>query len=191
MNKNENERGLAPLRAGFTLVEILVVIVIIGILMAIILPAAGSARKASLRRRAAMEMSSIKVAVLQFQSDHRYMPWPPIGSKGLRVGDDMWATDAATQAPVMDLLTGNNPIKKNYLQIPEKSRPADKSMVFNDPWGQPYQIGLDRNMDGQVEVKAVFKPTAQADWNGKLVMERVLVVSQGETEPMKSFDDPN
>jgi hypothetical protein len=41
--------------------------------------------------------------------------------------------DAATQQPVRDLLTGNNPKNKVYLQIPEKSRPADKTMVFNDP----------------------------------------------------------
>ena len=88
---------------------------------------------------------------------------------------------------VMDLLTGNNPLKKVYLQVPEKSRPADKSLVFVDPWGQPYLIGMDRNMDGAVDVAG----TGLSDWDGQKVMERVLVCSPGipdKDEPLKTFD---
>jgi len=88
---------------------------------------------------------------------------------------------------VMDLLTGNNALKKGYLQIPEKSRPEDKSMVFLDPWRQPYVIGMDRNLDGAVLV-ANAPP-----WNGATVTEKVLVYSKGPTgknEPMKTFDVP-
>ena len=171
--------------AGFTLIEILAVIAIIGILAAILVPVAGSAKQTALRRRAATEMNSIKVAAMQFQADHKYMPWP--GNP--KVGDDMWAIDAATQTPVMELLTGQNAMGKNYLQIPEKSKPKDKSLVFVDPWGQPYVIGMDRNMDGQVLVA-----NTDPAWDGKAVMERVLVYSPGEpnkNKKMKTFDVPN
>lgn len=170
-------------RSAFTLIEVLVVIAIIGILAAIIIPAAGSAKETALKRQAATEMNSIKVAAMQFQADHKYMPWPD----KIKVGVDKWAADAGTQAPVMDLLTGNNALKKGYLQIPEKSRPEDKSMVFLDPWRQPYVIGMDRNLDGAVLV-ANAPP-----WNGATVTEKVLVYSKGPTgknEPMKTFDVP-
>lgn len=172
-------------RDGFTLIEILTVIAIISILAAILVPVAGGAKETAMKRRAALEMQSIKMAALQFQSDHRYMPWPPEGAKKLRVGDDKWSADAGAQMLVMELLTGSNALKKTYLQIPEKSRPADKSLVFNDPWGQPYVIGMDRNLDGAVL-------TANVDpWNGKTVMEKVLVYSPGPTgknKPLKTFD---
>ena len=153
-------------RNGFTLIEILAVIAIIGILAAIMVPLAGNAKKTAQKRRAQTEMQSIKV------------------------GEDKWAADAASQQPVMDLLTGNNPKNKVYLQIPEKSRPADKTMVFNDPWGQPYHVGLDRNMDGAVTIQG----TQVADWDNKTVMEKALVFSPGlpdEDEPLKTFDVPN
>ena len=172
---------------GFTLIEILAVIAIIAIVVSILIPVAGGAKKTAQKRRAQTEMQSIKMAALQFCEEHRYMPWPPEGAKNFRVGDDKWATDATTQGAVMDLLTGNNPLKKTYLQIPEKSRPADKSMVFVDPWGQVYQIGMDRNLDGAVVVSG----TGVAEWDGKTVMERVLVFSPGipdEKEPLKTFD---
>ena len=176
--------GCTPPPAGFTLIEMLVVIAIIGILAAIIIPAAGGAKKTAQKRRAALEMNAIKVAAMQFHADHKFMPWP--GEP--RVGEDKWATDRTAQTAVMDLLTGNNPLKKNYLQIPEKSRPADKSIVFLDPWGQEYQVGLDRNMDGAVAVAG----TGVGEWDGKTVMEKVLVVSKGppgkKQEPMKTFD---
>jgi prepilin-type N-terminal cleavage/methylation domain-containing protein len=184
MKTTAPKHGLVPPKAGFTLIEILVVIAIIGILAAILVPVAGGAKETALKRRAALEMQSIKVAVMQFQSDHRYMPWPD----AVKVGEDKWAKDVATQTPVMELLTGNNPLKKDYLQIPEKSRPADKSLVFVDPWKQPYVIGMDRNMDG-----AVLVANTDPAWDGQTVMEKVLVYSPGppgKNKPMKTFDVP-
>lgn len=175
---------------GFTLIEILAVIAIVAIIASILVPTAGKAHRTALKRRAATEMNSIKVAALQFQADHRYMPWPSVrvGGRDVQVGEDKWAVDAGTQLPVMERLTGDNAMKKAYLQIPEKSRPEDKTMVFLDPWGQPYVIGLDRNLDG-----AVVVANTDGAWNGKTVMERVLVYSPGPpgaTEPLKTFDVP-
>lgn len=193
----ENSRG------GFTLVEILTVIAIISILVSILVPLAGRAKETALKRRAALEMQSIKVAAMQFHDDHHYMPWPTNATTKARVGDDMWTTDdPATQAPVMDLLTTNNAMKKLYLQIPEKSQlKVGPSIAFVDPWGSPYQIGMDRNMDGQVEVHVIKKhPDDQEtpEWNNnKKVMEKVLVYSPGPTNstarpaPLKTFDVPN
>ena len=173
MKNKASRSGFIPLKAGFTLIEILTVIAIIAIVAAILIPVAGGAKETSLKRRAQTEMQGIKVAVMQFQADHRYMPWPG----AVKVGEDMWATDLATQKPVMEMLTGENPLKKIYLQIPEKSRLSAGSQVFVDPWRQPYQVGMDRNLDGA--------------WNGKMVMEKVLVYSPGppgKSKPMKTFD---
>ena len=174
---------------GFTLIEMLVVIAIIATLAAILIPVVGGALQTAKKRRALAEMNAIKVAVMQFQADHHYMPWPSvkINRRDVWIGPDMWATTNATQLPVMELLTGANPMKKIYLQVPEKSRPAPADMTFLDPWKQPYVIGLDRNLDGMVEVAN----TGVAGWDGKTVMERVLVFSPGipdEKEPLKTFD---
>lgn len=190
-----NRGGFIPPKAGFTLIEILTVIAIVAILASILVPVAGKARKSAMKKRTTVEMNSIKVAALQFLSDHRYMPWPAaiVADRPIWIGDDMWTVkaDGTDQLPVMDLLTGNNAMKKVYLQIPEKSRPANNpaSMIFNDPWGQPYRIGLDRNLDGAVLPDARF--------GGDFVKERVLVYSLGdpsddldEQKKLKTFDLP-
>lgn len=191
--------GLVPLRAGFTLIEILVVVAIIAILAAIIIPAAGGALQAVKKRRAMVEMNSIKVAIQQFYNDHHYMPWPPEGAQKARVGEDKWALTIEEQSAVIGYLTTSNAMNKNYLQLPDKSRPEDGSDLFLDPWSPRemskqsewtfYAIGMDRNMDGAVTVAG----SEVSEWEGKAIRERVLIFPLGdpETNPdkkLKTFD---
>lgn len=197
--KTRSDRsGLVPSRAGFTLIEMLVVVAIIGILAAILVPLAGGARKATLKRRATLEMNSIKVAVLRFYDDHHYMPWGDPGVDGVlakalpKVGDDAltWTGGAGAQENVMKWLTGDNPMRTSYLQIPEKSRQdPTRPLTFTDPWGSEYNIGLDRDMDGQVTLASTDIP----GWDGQTVKEKVVIWTRGDLskdpiEPQQTFD---
>ncbi len=65
----------APKRTrGFTLVELLVVITIIGMLVSLLLPAIQSAREAGRRNTCSNNMRNVGLALQQFESSKRYFP---------------------------------------------------------------------------------------------------------------------
>ena len=68
-------------RPGFTVVEMLVVISIIGVLMALLLPAVQMAREATRRTSCLTNLSAIAKAGLTHQTRTQYLPpsrsWPP------------------------------------------------------------------------------------------------------------------
>jgi prepilin-type N-terminal cleavage/methylation domain-containing protein len=72
------------LKHGFTLVELLVVITIIGILIALLLPAVQSAREAARRLQCANNMRQLGLALSQYESAH--MSYPPGGVRPPRTG---------------------------------------------------------------------------------------------------------
>ena len=64
-----------PSRSGFTLVELLVVIVIIGILMSLILPAIGRVRYRAQVQQISAEMTQLDNAIAKFASDFGVAPY--------------------------------------------------------------------------------------------------------------------
>jgi len=61
-------------RRGFTLIELLVVISIIGMLMALLLPAIQSAREAGRRNTCANNMRNFGLAAIQWEGNKKYFP---------------------------------------------------------------------------------------------------------------------
>lgn len=84
-------------RAGFTLVELLVVIVIIGLLLALIFPAIGSARRKVNEARVTVDIKNLESAVTAFNA--QYGMDPP-SRFSIHLTEAGWTGDPASKAIV-------------------------------------------------------------------------------------------
>jgi general secretion pathway protein G len=74
------QRNQPTLRTGFTLVEILIVVVILGILAAIVIPSFASATEDTRKAAFAQDLRAFETGVLRYEVDHD--AFPPDGGSG-------------------------------------------------------------------------------------------------------------
>jgi general secretion pathway protein G len=127
------------LSAGFTLIELMVVLVIIGVLAALIVPSVLERADEARATAAKTDVNNLMQALKLYKLDNqRY----PTAEQGLQA-----------------LLTkpGAGPIPPNWKSYVDK--------LPNDPWGRPYQY-LNPGVKGEIDVMS-FGADGQAGGEGK------------------------
>ena len=118
---------LAKRHAGFTLIEVMVVIVILGILAALVVPKVMSRPDEARIVAAKQDIGSLLQALKLYRLDNRRYP---TGDQGLQA-----LVTKPQQAPVPDGWKAGGYIERLPL----------------DPWGQPYQY-LNPGLHGEIDI---------------------------------------
>ncbi|MFT5109444.1 MAG: prepilin-type N-terminal cleavage/methylation domain-containing protein [Verrucomicrobiales bacterium] len=146
-------------QAGFTLLELLIVISIIAILAAIAFPATSLVMNQARKAQASQQVSGIVNAIKLFETQYSVLP---ISGSG---GEEEIDTDQA----FVDILTGvdttGNPKGTPFLEGREAkkargNKPARAGLVQEgngsqslvDPWGNYYVVKMDANDDNEIDV---------------------------------------
>jgi len=119
--------------SGFTLIELLVSIAIVGILVAIAIPAYSSFREKAKIAQANTDLKSIQTAIQILASDTQFWPGPsPIG---VVANAEVWDLNSASAGLVAagSFTNWNGP----YVQLVQK-----------DPWGSDYFFDPDYEING-------------------------------------------
>ncbi|MBV2234655.1 MAG: type II secretion system major pseudopilin GspG [Sterolibacterium sp.] len=121
--------SFAPLQGGFTLIEIMVVVVILGILAALVVPKIMSRPDEARIVAARQDISALVGALKLYRLDNQRYPTTEQGLQAL-----VTRPDSGT-GPAVDNWNPDGYIEK----------------LPNDPWGQPYQY-LNPGLRGEIDV---------------------------------------
>ena len=145
-----NDQRRTNPRAAFTLVEMLVVIAILGILMAMMVPAAGLIMKRAKLSSTRGDAGVVASVLLKYQAE--YNRWP-----STYVPDAVDTTDA-DWVNMMAPKPGSGSVPTNPKRIVffepgggALSTKAPFAGAFVDLWGTPFKFILDLDGDGQIE----------------------------------------
>ena len=111
------------IKKGFTLIEMLTVLVIIGLIMSMLFPALQKARQRARILRAKSEVRELTKALNAYY--YTYKNWGSLHN-------------GSVDANMVSVLAGDNPDKIQFMTFPTSA----ESGGFKDPWGTMYRVTL-------------------------------------------------
>ncbi len=132
---------------GFTLVELLVVIMIIGVLASILMPAVGAAFKKSKMARANSEVRGLETAVKAYLQEYGKFPLQFEAKDRTYTGNEYRDLVAILRGINVD----NKWNMKNILFL-EVGEDSIKNGALQDPWEQDYVVAADWSFNNIVNV---------------------------------------
>lgn len=148
--------GRRPPAAGFTLIEMLVVIAIIGILAGLLFPAIKGAMTKAKSGQARNDVKAIENAIRQYYTEYGKLP---VRDADQGIADVSYTS--ANQYEIINILRAVasgwnashalNPRRIVFYEPPSRKGAVDGSGNILDPWQQVYYIKLDNNYDGTVD----------------------------------------
>ena len=125
MQETKKRKVFMRRRSGFTLIEIMVVVVILGLLAALVVPRIGPQVAEAQRTTAQTQIRSLEDALEMYRLHNGFYPSTQQG------------LDALVKAPT------TSPVPKRYAEGGYIKKVPD------DPWGNPY---IDRNDNGRIRI---------------------------------------
>ena len=158
-------------KRGFTLVELLVVIVIIAILASLAVPVTNKVMEMANTTRTKAVMKDLQVAIGHFRTEYNRFPVDLTGTSG---GDDIDPIITDDTTPLISVLMAMtdpnaggpnlNPRGIKFIDLaiakngqsfgivdPSGGTGAGGNVRLLDIWGLPYRIMLDTNLDNRIE----------------------------------------
>jgi prepilin-type N-terminal cleavage/methylation domain-containing protein len=169
-----------PPKTGFTLVEMLVVIAILGILMAMMVPAAGLIMKRAKISSTKGDAGVVATVLLKYQAE--YNRWPSTYAPNTKdTTDKEWVN-------MMGPKPGSGPVPTNPKRIiffepggGALSTNGVHAGAFVDPWGNPFKFRLDLEGAGEI-----LSPDPNAV---KPIRARAIAWSAGSDGDYTTFPD--
>jgi len=158
MERIFRKNGTRSGQVGFTLVELLVVISIIGLLAGIMVPTITKAMEAGRKAKVKGELTAIVAAVKAYKQE--YGQWPVAKSQMDSVADEYnsWYGPPTTESESKDLmriLSGDMTVQKDGQTMNPKGvrflEGAKADGTFQDPWRNQYCVKMDTNDSGGLE----------------------------------------
>ncbi len=118
--------------------ELLIVIVVIGVLIGLLLPALRDAREKAKVRQSQSQITVLRSAIIAYHLEARQWPAPTTDLGGKDKG---YTNDNGV---VIKFLTNAVPKKLDMGEFPR----VDSSGSVLDPWGRPFVIRFDMDYDG-------------------------------------------